>query len=105
MSLTYIYEDSLEKVGGGGEEYSMVGHPQKDDITYLLTNYMSMAQIYEDSLEKVGGRTAWWATHTKTTRHSLLTNYMSMVQIYEDSLDKVGEENSMVGHPQKDDIT
>jgi hypothetical protein len=29
--MAQIYEDSLEKVG---EEYSMVGHPYKDDITY-----------------------------------------------------------------------
>jgi hypothetical protein len=30
MSMAQIYEDSLEKVG---EEYSMVVHPYKDDIT------------------------------------------------------------------------
>jgi hypothetical protein len=32
--MAQIYEDSLEKVG---EEYSMVGHPYKDNIT--LSSY------------------------------------------------------------------
>ncbi len=42
MSMAQIYEDSLEKVG---EEYSMVGHSYKDDITVHnhLTNYTSLA--------------------------------------------------------------
>ncbi len=96
----------LAREGGGGVQHGGGGAPiqRRHYIVFLLITRL-WRRSTRTHWRRWGRRTGWWSTHTKTALQSHLTNYMSMAQIYEDSLEKVGEENGMVVHPYKDDLT